>query len=578
MNHSATRTFLAAVAFAMAVSLLTCRRNNPPDTPVALDWPSAVWLDSVVEYRVAVSDVDGDSVAVRFEWADSVISGWSAFFPSGDTVTVTHTWNRVGSYTVRVQARDEHDKVSGWTSQFTQLVVLHRPPLAPSIPVGPAKGGVDSVYTFAAVVHDSSPTRVSIRFDWGDGDTSDWSPLAAPGETVAMSHAWSVPDTYLLRAMCRDTAGIPSSWSNPDTFVVRPVDTLRKWRVQLRPSESWTSIRRICPALASDGAVIVGSSDSAVYAVNPDGSVRWRCPLPSYCHIYRSPAIGPDGRIFIVSGDHFINAIGPDGSLLWRERLSGSIYGTPAIGTDGTLYVAGADSLFALNPGGAIIWCRDIEDDTRSSPAIGPDGTVYVVNRNGVVFGFGADGTQNWRRDLGRRTYTSPALDADGTIYLGLSCDTLLVALNPDGTVRWCYHEPGSQGAGYSSPIVGADGTVYIGSLGNALYAINADGSLRWRCVTAGNVYSAPTLAADGTVYCGSYLRLNAVNPDGSVKWVYETDASVQSAPTIGPDGTVYFVSTQGWLYALKGTAPLADAPWPKLHHDARNTGRAGAR
>ncbi len=578
MNRTAARILLIAAALASAASLLTCRRNNPPDTPIALNWPPAVWRDSVVEYRVVVSDIDGDAVAVRFEWADSTVSEWSTLIPSGETIAVAHTWDSVGSYNVRVQARDEHEKVSWWTGQFVQMVILRQPPLAPSTPAGPVKGGVDSVYTFTSIAHDSSPTRVSIRFDWGNGDTSDWSELVAAGETVALTHAWPVADTCFVRAQARDTGVVPSPWSSPCSIIVRPADTLRKWRVQLRPSELHATIIRVCPAIAPDGTVIIGSSDSAVYAVNPDGSVRWRCPLPAEVRAYRSPAIASDGTVYIGSGDHYLNAIGPDGTLRWRTLLDGSIRSTPALGADGTVFAAGKDSLYALDPGGSIRWRSDLEYSTRSSPAIGSDGTVYAVSRNGKMFALRPDGTRLWRNDLDRNTYSSPALGADGTIYLGLRSDTLLVALNPDSTVRWYYHEQSGASAGYSSPVVGADGTIYIGSLSNALYAIKADGSLRWRLSTTGNVYSAPTLAADGTVYCGSYPCFYAVNPDGSVKWVYETDASVQSAAAIGADGTVYFVSTDGWLYALKGTAPLADSPWPKFHHDARNTGRAGAR
>ena len=33
-----------------------------------------------------------------------------------------------------------------------------------------------------------------------------------------------------------------------------------------------------------------------------------------------------------------------------------------------------------------------------------------------------------------------------------------------------------------------------------------------------------------------------------------------------------------GSFYALRGTSPLADSPWPKFQHDLRNTGRVGGR
>jgi len=48
----------------------------------------------------------------------------------------------------------------------------------------------------------------------------------------------------------------------------------------------------------------------------------------------------------------------------------------------------------------------------------------------------------------------------------------------------------------------------------------------------------------------------------------------VESSPAIAPDSTIYFCANDGYLYALKGTQPIADSPWPKFHHDLKNTGR----
>jgi outer membrane protein assembly factor BamB len=55
-----------------------------------------------------------------------------------------------------------------------------------------------------------------------------------------------------------------------------------------------------------------------------------------------------------------------------------------------------------------------------------------------------------------------------------------------------------------SSPAVGADGTIYVGSDDHNLYAINPDGSLKWRYDTGDKVYSSPAIGSDGTIYAGS--------------------------------------------------------------------------
>lgn len=101
---------------------------------------------------------------------------------------------------------------------------------------------------------------------------------------------------------------------------------------------------------------------------------------------------------------------------------------------------------------------------------------------------------------------------------------------------------------------------------------------------TTGPTYGNPLAAAladDGTLYVASGTNLSAINAaDGTFRWQYgftnafgEPDGFVMTAPTIGLDGTVY-VGTSYGLIALVGTAPLAQAPWPKHRGDLRNTGR----
>ena len=114
-----------------------------------------------------------------------------------------------------------------------------------------------------------------------------------------------------------------------------------------------------------------------------------------------------------------------------------------------------------------------------------------------------------------------------------------------------------------------------MGSYDRYLYAINPDGSLKWKFRTADYIYSSPAISSDGTIYVGSFDGyLYAINPDGSLKWKYETDSAIFSGPTIGDDGTIYVGSYDGYLYAIQGeSGGLADAPWPKFGKNNRNTG-----
>jgi outer membrane protein assembly factor BamB len=73
--------------------------------------------------------------------------------------------------------------------------------------------------------------------------------------------------------------------------------------------------------------------------------------------------------------------------------------------------------------------------------------------------------------------------------------------------------------------------------------------------------FSSPAISADGTVYIGSSndRHLYAINSDGTLKWKFTTGAiqSIDSSPAIAADGTIYLGSADGNLYAVGGAAGL---------------------
>src|ERR1019366_4308785 len=133
------------------------------------------------------------------------------------------------------------------------------------------------------------------------------------------------------------------------------------------------------------------------------------------------------------------------------------------------------------------------------------------------------DGTQKWKFTTGANVFSSPAVGAHGTIYIGSrdefyprshkpSVDHNVYALNPDGTQKWKF----TTGAAVtSSPAVGGDGTIYIGSDDGNVYPLHPDGSQKWRFADGlQEVNSSPAVGADGTIYVGAYNgNVYAVNP-----------------------------------------------------------------
>ncbi|MEW6659475.1 MAG: PQQ-binding-like beta-propeller repeat protein [Thermodesulfobacteriota bacterium] len=64
------------------------------------------------------------------------------------------------------------------------------------------------------------------------------------------------------------------------------------------------------PAVGADGTIYVGSEDEHLYALNPDGSLKWACNLGGFRNfIISSPAVGPDGTIYFGAYDHKLYAV-----------------------------------------------------------------------------------------------------------------------------------------------------------------------------------------------------------------------------------------------------------------------------
>ncbi len=87
---------------------------------------------------------------------------------------------------------------------------------APSLtiaPAGPETSSTGTTETFSFQATDAENDTVQIQADWGDGNLSLWTTLAASGETLTRTHTWTAPGSYLIRARARDAQGSISPWT-----------------------------------------------------------------------------------------------------------------------------------------------------------------------------------------------------------------------------------------------------------------------------------------------------------------------------------------------------------------------------
>jgi len=98
---------------------------NPPNTPNIPTGPTTLLVGQSGTYSTYAVDPDGDQVQYGFDWnagGSHEYSGWTPLVPSGQTAGFSHLWSNPGTYLVRVQARDEHGSVSGWSTGLTVTI------------------------------------------------------------------------------------------------------------------------------------------------------------------------------------------------------------------------------------------------------------------------------------------------------------------------------------------------------------------------------------------------------------------------------------------------------------------------
>jgi outer membrane protein assembly factor BamB len=355
-----------------------------------------------------------------------------------------------------------------------------------------------------------------------------------------------------------------------------------KWHFAPLSPHGWPYPFDNSPAVARDGTVYVGDFYDHLWAINPDGTEKWMFQADYYFE-QGSPSVAADGTVYAIDGHNILYALNPDGSLRWMipDPDYAYINGTPAIGPDGTIYVGARDdtidNLFAFNPDGSKKWSIMTPRYITSSTTIGPDGTIYVHSNSKYLEAYRPDGSFIWQFDMGgdgwiEYNQSSPAIGPDGALYVGGGdwTDPALYAVNPDGTQRWRF--PTADHC-TSSPTIGPDGTIYVGDWANKLYAVNPDGTIKWQYGTGGPIKGAPAVGSDGTIYVGSgddYLY--AINPDGTRQW-RQPGGRFVSSPAIGPDGVVYVAGRYGvYAYYTSSDGP-ADTTWPMYQQNIRHTG-----
>ncbi|MEK6302395.1 MAG: PQQ-binding-like beta-propeller repeat protein [Acidobacteriota bacterium] len=328
------------------------------------------------------------------------------------------------------------------------------------------------------------------------------------------------------------------------------------------------------PSVGPDGTIYFQDVDGHLYALRPDGSVKW---IFQGGYPTGPVAVGADNTTYIASGNT-IRAISPAGTLKWffTDPNSQVVIGGPAVGPDGKVYAA-MDLLglgaIALSPvDGHLVWSNPgnpkLSEYGQSglelvfgpaSPGAQPDQFYFACDNyttapQGHLYAFSLNGDQRWAVPAGGTSPPQVAVLPNGTISLGVA------AHNPsNGAVLWSAYPALGSGSEFPTD-AGSDGTVYVAPLyQSALAALNGQsGAVSWRVPGVGNQVGPVVSPLNDVVIAGGrdnyglpgYFK--AFSTGGQSLWQINLPGEPYPGPfefpfargRFSPDGTTVYMGT----------------------------------
>ncbi len=273
---------------------------------------------------------------------------------------------------------------------------------------------------------------------WALGRPVIASPLVGPGGVVHVAtidgRVWRLDATAdeprgislgapVVAAGCLDGAG-GSLWPLLDGTVLslRADDTVA-WRYGLAvarttPTLLPTRALRAPLVLGSDGTILAGSDDTHLYAIRPDGTLRWAAPLG--LPVRGAPAVDVDGGVLVGGLDATVTRLdAASGRVRWRRAVGHGVIGGVATDGAGTAAVAtmGGRAVGLDIARGRIVWTSSFEGPLVAPPAcLGMTEGWVVATLDGSLALLSATGRSRARVEIGERIVRGPVVAGDAVV------------------------------------------------------------------------------------------------------------------------------------------------------------------
>jgi len=579
----------------ISFSIPNCHKNSWPQTPFPPRGPSLGTINDTLTFKAATTDPEGDDIAYQFDWETEDSSDWSDFLNSGDSVTVTHSWQDTGHYNIRVRASDIKDKVSRWSDPHLLAIVISIAPNIPSIFSGPNSGYVNYSYTFSATATDPDEDSISYQFNWGDDSLSNWTSYTQNGDSVQMEHSWLSEGTYNIKTKAKDKYGLESGWSGEHLITISnvPNSPPEVPNTPSGPSSGYEDSTYTFSVTTTDpdgdsisyqfdwgdgdcsewsNYVSNGQSISIDYSYSSEGTYLIKAKAKDKNEVESGWSNGHQIIISDINYPPNIPVI-PSGPSNGYED---STYNFSAVTTD-----PDGDSIsyqFDWGDTNLSAWSNYVSSGQSVSlnHSYSSPGIYSVTAKAKDVDGAESDWSDGHQITISINNNppnipaepTGPSMGHEDSTYTFFTSTT-----DPDGDSISYQFDWGDDSSSPWSPYVpsgdsvqmnyswSSEGRYEVRVKAKDKYEIEPGWSpkhsititrMKWNFSTGNDVLSSPAIGSDGTIYVGSHdNNVYAINPDGTEKWTFPTGDDVFSSPAISSDGTIYVGSYDGNLYAI---------------------------
>ncbi|QQS35641.1 MAG: PQQ-like beta-propeller repeat protein [Ignavibacteriales bacterium] len=338
-----------------------------------------------------------------------------------------------------------------------------------------------------------------------------------------------------------------------------------EWMIEL-PTTNLTHDSFLSPVVGDSTIYFVSYKDTAspgsfLYALRFDGSIKWTFPLPSPTQKNSSPPVlASDGTIYVATWGDKLFAVNPDGTMKWEVTFAQStgIYSMMNLDKEGNLYAFAHNGvLYKFSKTGETVWSLTLDDFGSSSSAVvfSPDGnTMYVTNDE--LYAVSLNGELKWRSNIGSVIdflFSTPLVDVSGIIHVqsGFS------KINSIGERLPYYGIPDSLQLvpDYIDPTIDKKGNAILGA-SNHLISFTHLGEFRWSKSYALNAFFSLISDVNGCIY---FLfdgnKIGAVDSLGNEKWQLQLDGQSLYSPAISSEGRIYLGTVRGtkkYFYSIK--------------------------